>query len=172
MTSTRPMPIFDGHNDALLRLWKRGGPDAPRAFLDGESKGQLDLPKARQGGFAGGLFAMFVPSPKKADAPKDAPAFDASANAPMPAPPGLTDAQAATSAMASILVRIEREAEGKVRVCRTIEDIRHCIDTGALAAVLHIEGAEAIDPGFVALDVLHQMGLRSLGPVWSRSNIF
>jgi membrane dipeptidase len=38
--------------------------------------------------------------------------------------------------------------------------------------VLHIEGAEAIDEDFHALEVLHQAGLRSLGPVWSRSNIF
>ncbi len=43
---------------------------------------------------------------------------------------------------------------------------------GALAAVLHIEGAEAIDPEFETLDVLHQAGLRSLGPVWSRPNAF
>lgn len=65
MTSPRPVPIFDGHNDVLLRLWKRKGADAPRAFLDGEGKGQLDLPMARQGGFAGGLFAIFVPSPRR-----------------------------------------------------------------------------------------------------------
>src|SRR5215467_7579627 len=57
MTSPRRMPIFDGHNDVLLRLYRRGGTDAPRAFLEGEGKGQLDLPMARQGGFAGGLFA-------------------------------------------------------------------------------------------------------------------
>src|SRR5258708_2870532 len=62
-------PIFDGHNDVLLRLFKRKGPDAPRAFLDGEGKGQLDLPMAVQGGFAGGLFAIFVPSPKTTTAP-------------------------------------------------------------------------------------------------------
>ena len=30
------VPFFDGHNDALLRLFKRKGPDAPRAFLDSE----------------------------------------------------------------------------------------------------------------------------------------
>jgi membrane dipeptidase len=74
--------------------------------------------------------------------------------------------------MASILFRIEREANGRLRVCRTADDIRHCIDTGVLAAVLHIEGAEAIDPEFETLDVLHQAGLRSLGPVWSRPNAF
>jgi membrane dipeptidase len=41
-----------------------------------------------------------------------------------------------------------------------------------LAAVLHLEGAEAIDPDFELLDVLYAAGLRSLGPVWSRPNAF
>ena len=49
MTSQRRVPIFDGHNDVLLRLYRRGGTDAPQAFLEGEAKGQLDLPMARQG---------------------------------------------------------------------------------------------------------------------------
>jgi len=64
MTSPGQVPIFDGHNDVLFRLFRRGGSDAPRAFLEGEGKGQLDFPMARQGGFAGGLFAIFVPSAK------------------------------------------------------------------------------------------------------------
>ena len=51
MTSPRHIPIFDGHNDVLLRLYRRGGTDAPRAFLEGVGKGQLDLPMARQRGF-------------------------------------------------------------------------------------------------------------------------
>jgi membrane dipeptidase len=174
MNSSRPVPFFDGHNDALLRLWKRKGPDAPRAFLDGEGKGQLDLPMARQGGFAGGLFAIFVPSPRsKAPRAKDeAPVPDTAPGAPLPPPLDLATAQTAVSSMAAILIRIEREADGRLRICRTVEDIRHCIDNGALAAVLHIEGAEAIDPEFETLDVLHQAGLRSLGPVWSRPNAF
>jgi hypothetical protein len=54
MTSPRRVPIFDGHNDVLLRLYRRGGTDAPRAFLEGEGKGPLDLPMACQGGFAEG----------------------------------------------------------------------------------------------------------------------
>ena len=174
MTSPRPVPIFDGHNDALLRLWKREGADAPRAFLDGEGKGQLDLPMARQGGFAGGLFAIFVPSQrsKPAESKQEAPALDTAAGAPLPPQLDLTTAQAAVASMASILFRIEREANGRFRICRTVEDIRHCMEAGALAAVFHIEGAEAIDPELGALDVLHQAGLRSLGPVWSRPNAF
>jgi membrane dipeptidase len=170
-------PFFDGHNDALLRLFKRDGADAPRAFIDGEDKGQLDLPMAVQGGFAGGLFAIFVPSPKAPSPPTaraedTGPVPDTAPGAPMPPPLELAAAQAAVSSMASILIRIEREANGRVRICRSVDDIRHCIEIGALAAVLHIEGAEAIDPEFETLDILHQAGLRSLGPVWSRPNAF
>ena len=55
------IPVFDGHNDALLRLHQRGGADAAMAFLDGEDKGQLDLVKARRGGFAGGLSCNLCP---------------------------------------------------------------------------------------------------------------
>ena len=54
MTSPRDIPIFDGHNDVLLRLYRRGGTDAPRAFLEGVGKGQLDLPMAREEGLVGG----------------------------------------------------------------------------------------------------------------------
>ena len=52
---TKPVPFFDGHNDVLLRLWRHEGADPVRAFLDGGRKGQLDLPTARAGGFAGGF---------------------------------------------------------------------------------------------------------------------
>jgi membrane dipeptidase len=41
-----------------------------------------------------------------------------------------------------------------------------------LAAVLHLEGAEAIDPGLEALELWYAAGLRSLGLVWSRANAF
>ena len=174
MNSPTPTPFFDGHNDALLRLWKRKEPDAPRAFLDGEGKGQLDLPMALQGGFAGGMFAIFVPSSrnKVTSADNAAPVSGTAPGAPVPPPLELGAAQTAVWSMASILFRIEREADGRLRICRTVEDIRRCMGDGAVAAVMHIEGAEAIDPEFETLDVLHQAGLRSLGPVWSRPNIF
>jgi membrane dipeptidase len=74
--------------------------------------------------------------------------------------------------MASLLFRIERESRRRVRICRDVGDIERCLADGALAAVLHIEGAEAIDANFELLDVLYAAGLRSLGPVWSRPNIF
>jgi hypothetical protein len=68
-----PVPIFDGHNDVLLRLYRRGGTEGSRAFLDGEEKGHLDLPKAVEGGLVGGLFAVFVPSSKPSSETATAP---------------------------------------------------------------------------------------------------
>ena len=41
-----------------------------------------------------------------------------------------------------------------------------------MAAVLHLEGADAIDTDLDALYVLHRAGLRSLGLVWGRPNAF
>jgi membrane dipeptidase len=70
--------------------------------------------------------------------------------------------------MVSLFLRIERESQGRVRVCRHVNDIHRCLENGVLAPVLHIEGAEAIDPNFEFLEVLYEAGLRSLGPVWSR----
>jgi membrane dipeptidase len=172
VTSPKRVPIFDGHNDVLLRLNRRAGGDPVAAFLQGEDKGQLDLPKARQGGFAGGLFAIFVPSPaRKSGSAGETPSPQFSSDA---APPAvdIAEAQRVVFAMAALLFRIERESQGRVRVCRTIGDIESCLADDVLAAVLHIEGAEAIDANFELLDVLYAAGLRSLGPVWSRPNAF
>jgi membrane dipeptidase len=171
--SPRPVPIFDGHNDVLLRLFRRGGTDAPQAFLEGGAKGQLDLPMARQGGFAGGLFAIFVPSTDGANSPSgEAPSQSVSSDTLSARAIELVPAQTAVLSMVSLLLRIERESQGRVRICRSVTDIQQALEEGVLALVLHIEGAEAIDPNFELLDVLYEAGLRSLGPVWSRSNAF
>ncbi len=59
-----------------------------------------------------------------------------------------------------------------MRIARTAGDLDGALADGVLAAVLHLEGAEAIDPDLEALDLWHAAGLRSLGPVWSRPNAF
>jgi membrane dipeptidase len=74
--------------------------------------------------------------------------------------------------MAALLFRLERQAAGAIKVVRTLGDLQSCLDTGTLAMLFHIEGAEAIDRDLNALEVLYQAGLRSLGITWSRANIF
>ena len=55
MTDPRPVPVFDGHNDALLRLLGSKAADPAKLFIDGAEKGHVDLPNARKGGFGGGI---------------------------------------------------------------------------------------------------------------------
>ena len=117
--------------------------------------------------FAGGLFAIFVPSTDGTS-----PNGETLSDALLAAAVELGTAQRAVFSMMSLLLRIERESRGRVRICHNVSNIRQRLADGVLAPVLHIEGAEAIDPNFEILDVLYEAGLRSLGPVWSRSNAF
>jgi membrane dipeptidase len=166
------IPVFDGHNDVLLRLARKSEPDGGvSSFLAGDGAGHLDLPRAKAGGFAGGLFAVFVPSDEP-DSARDELMRKAEYDVPLPPPAELSHAQRFTLDLVSLLLRIARTSEGAVRVCVSARDIRDAVGSGALAAVLHLEGAEPIDRDFRMLEVLHAAGLRSLGPVWSRPNIF
>ncbi len=164
------MPVFDGHNDVLLRLM-RGRLQPEKAFLEGDNIGHLDWPRMKQGGFFGGFFAVYVPS-EELGVDVDTLMTRSEYDVPLPPVLDLGPSQRVTVQMASILIRIERASKGEVKICRSAADIRHCLDNGKLAAILHIEGAEGIDPDLAMLDVLYESGLRSIGPVWSRPNIF
>lgn len=163
--------IFDGHNDVLFRLYKKASPTAKHDFLAGDNEGHLDLPRMLKAGFGGGLFAVYVPSGgdlEKLDELMQGAKYD------VPLSP-LIEAREAVPvafAMVAILIRIERAAKGAFKICRTAAEIRDSLANGVIAAVLHMEGAEAIDADLDNLEILHQAGLRSLGPVWSRPTIF
>jgi membrane dipeptidase len=90
----------------------------------------------------------------------------------MPRPLELAYAQRTSLAQLGVLFRLQRQSEGQLRVVRTIHEMRNAMADGAISAVIHFEGAEAIDPHLDALDVFYATGLRSLGPVWSRPNDF
>lgn len=161
--------VFDGHNDVLLRLWqneKKGG-DAVAEFTNGTEKGHIDLPRARAGGLAGGLCAIYIPS---GDLVLPEPDADGSYVTPLSAPLERAPSLDIAVEMAAIALRLERA--GSWRLCRTMADIDNALADDKFAAVLHMEGCEAIDADLTALEVFHAAGLRSLGPVWSRNNIF
>ena len=60
----------------------------------------------------------------------------------------------------------------EVRLALDAGDVEAALAGDPVAAILHLEGAEPIDPGLEALPEWHAAGLRSLGPVWSRANAF
>ncbi len=168
---TDQVPFFDGHNDVLLRLVGLTDNDPAGLFLNGGTKNHIDLPKATSGGLGGGFFAVFTPNRQSMGGLDDAMNGE-SYDVPLPPEVPYLDSLPHVMAMAALLFRIERRSEGKVKVCRTAAEITACLEKGVLAAVLHIEGTEAIDNRLNALEVLYQAGLRSLGPVWSRPNRF
>ncbi|WP_116130944.1 dipeptidase [Tropicimonas sp. IMCC34043] len=167
-----PVPVFDGHNDFLLRLARDPAQRAATWLAQGGQK-HLDLPRMRAGGFAGGLFAIFVPSPPYRGGPDE--------SGPMPAapyqinvPPALDPALAITQTLDMVgqWLWMARSAPDDFAHCTTAAEIRAAMAAGKIAGVLHLEGAEAIGADLDALHVFHALGLRSLGPVWSRPTVF
>lgn len=169
--STEPILIFDGHNDTLLDLYTQKR-ETPRTFFERSSEGHIDLPRAIEGGFGGGFFAVFIPKDASdPEQPRD-PQPDGTPDMRLPKPLQLGYSQRMAMGMSSLLFRLEEQSEGKFKVARTVAELEDCFAKGIVAAILHFEGAEPIDPDLEALDVFYKAGLRSLGPVWSRSTAF
>jgi membrane dipeptidase len=144
-----PLPVFDGHNDVLTKR-------DHAQFVAGRRDGHLDLPRMRAAGMRGGIFSVHTPSRGPWQDPKPVSHVRAASHA---------------SAVAGRLLTLEQD--GHLRVAREIADFDQAIaDDGPPLAVLHLEGAEAIDPALDALEFWRAAGLRSLGPVWSRPNAF
>lgn len=167
MTDRKHPLIFDGHNDVLLQLYRAGGHAAAEQFLTGRD-GHIDAPKARKGGFGGGFFAVFAPSPKDAVADQDM----EKSRYDLPLPPPLDEAETLRVIMAQAAILLRLEELGALRICRSAAEIQSALTLGEIAAVFHIEGADGIDRDLNTLEVLYRAGLRSLGPVWSRPTIF
>jgi membrane dipeptidase len=150
-------PVIDGHNDALLRVRRSGG-----SLLDRSKLGHLDVPRAREGGLAAGFFAVFVPGEDRIDPTAlGPPPFE------LPLSPPVDPERAALegAAMADLFAR-------DLPIVRTAEELERCVEGGPLGAILHLEGAEPIEPDLSNLEGWYERGLRSIGLVWSRPNAF
>lgn len=170
--SATTLPVFDGHNDVLLRLHMKRSTQAHTDFLAGDGQGHLDLPRIRQGGFAAGFFAIFVPPTGDDDMSFNSMNQPHGYDLNLPPPIDQPYALSQTLAMAGLLSRIEADSDGQVAICTSATEVRQCIAQNTLATIMHIEGAEAIDTDLLALDVLYRAGLRSVGLVWSRPTAF
>ncbi|MGV1916372.1 dipeptidase [Rhizobium sp. 22-785-1] len=161
--------VFDGHNDVLLRLWHndKKGQDPVQEFIGGTSQGHIDARRAKAGGLAGGFCAIYIPS---GDLILQEPDANGHYVTPLAAP--LQRQPSLDIAMEKMAIAYRLERAGGWKICRSTADIRKAIYDNIFAAVLHMEGCEAIDEDLDALEVFYAAGLRSLGPVWSRHNAF
>ncbi len=140
----RSIPIIDGHTDYLLSLSSTG-----RSFLEESAEGHVDLPRARKGNIGAMISAVFI------------------RNEFLPA-----HALIQTLLAVDLLKRTIDKSGGQMELITSHEQLVRCLNDGVFGAILHYEGAEAIDPDFAVLRLSYELGLRSLGLVWSRPTIF
>jgi membrane dipeptidase len=162
------LPVLDGHNDALTAQWH----DALAVRRD---TGHIDLPRMREGGVRAAFFAVWVEPGTWPDAAalRDNPQPDGRGGERFDLPPAVPFAEAAAVATHAAGRLLALARAGEVRLALTVGDLDAAHgDDGPPAAILHIEGAEAIDPRLEALELWYAAGLRSLGPVWSRPTAF
>ena len=131
------IPVFDGHNDFLLRLYEHPA-QREALWLTGGKEGHLDLPRMKTGRFAGGFFAIYIPSPIAHDAPDY---MEAMENPPFSLPlADLIDhhtAQPIALAKAGHLMWMERVSNGAFKICTTAAELRDCLSKGVISAILH-----------------------------------
>ncbi len=161
-------PVFDGHNDTLLHLHlpERG---RGRSFFQDSGIGHIDRPRAIQGGFCGGFFAMFTPTPSewnKDQIEHNGETVDISKAI------DHVVARRNVDAMFLLAEDLEKKSPDDFRRVYSVDDILDAFQKNSIAAIMHIEGAEAIKEDLSNLELYYEKGLRSLGPVWSRSNVF
>jgi membrane dipeptidase len=160
--------LFDGHNDAIqfIAEYRADGRD----FLERSDDGHLDLVRAREGGLIGGIFAMHA-KPERAPM-DDLTVSKAGYEVRLADPLAPAWARRQIEAQRDALSRLIARSAGQIRWAASVEDIEATRRDGAFVMVLHMEEAEAIGPDLDELEHLYSAGLRSLGLVWSRPNIF
>ncbi|HUZ94555.1 MAG TPA: dipeptidase [Edaphobacter sp.] len=163
-----PIKIFDGHNDVVqhLREYRPDGID----FLERSTTGHLDLSRAQAGGMFGGFFALGVFA--KYNAAEDLTVTETGYEVRMAAPLDPVSTYKEITLQLAALRSLEQRSLGKIRIATTVDEIEQARRDDAFAILLHMEGADAIDPELRELGELYRSGLRSLGIVWSRPNIF
>jgi len=155
------IPVVDGHNDALLRVWRTGG-----SLRERSAEGQLDLPRMRDGGIAAGFFAVFVPAEDErpdysASLRRTTDGYQIPLDPPLPAGRGEQIAEELAAIFARDLTPV-----------LTVSDLERCVAGDEVGAILHLEGAEPIAPDLGNLESWRERGMRSLGLAWSRPNAF
>ncbi|KRI80159.1 dipeptidase [Acinetobacter pittii] len=162
----RHIPVFDGHNDALTRLWLSDYPDPVHAFVHERLVGHLDLKRCQEAGFIGGMFAIFLPPYSYVQQHHPNKLFDPNAS-------DFTQQQIEQICLEQLdLAHQLAQYSKNIKICTSAQNIQDCLAEQKLAIVLHMEGAEALQQNPDLLDVFYERGLRSIGPLWNRPSRF
>jgi membrane dipeptidase len=136
--------IIDGHNDLVLCRWR------------GEEPKHVLLERADEADFAGGFFALYIPSRHILEL------GDVPYALPLPDPIPYDEAVRIADELYETLLALPVER------AQSVADFR----PGRVTAIVHLEGAEPIAPDLSNLELWLERGVRSIGLVWSRPNAF
>ncbi|MBI4499612.1 MAG: membrane dipeptidase [Gemmatimonadetes bacterium] len=132
--------VFDAHGDSLQRVLVDG------ADLGRFPRGQADLPRWKRGGFGAQVFAVWVDTLYLPDH-------------------AVRRALQQFDAMYSLLERYPK----KIALARTASQIRSVARSGRLAALISIEGGDAIQKDLGILRMYHRLGATSMTLTHSRT---
>lgn len=158
--------VFDGHNDFSEHLLENFEDNMHLLFMR-QTTGHLDVPRMRDGNFAGGFFAVFIPQPIPQQELSEEEKRILSYN-----PLDPTYACEKTINTLQMLGRLAEQSNNTLTIVHTASELTQACSNNTIAIVLHIEGAEAIAEDLSNLDFFYNLGVRSIGPVWSRVNVF
>lgn len=134
--------VFDGHCDTLLEILS-----GKRKFGERSTKGHIDLPRLREGGVTAQVFAVYLEDQF------------------LPA--------GAVKQTLRILDALYRELEAhpqEMMLATRAADIEEAKRASKVAAVIGLEGAEALEGDLGVLRMLHRLGVRLVTVTWSRRN--
>ncbi len=134
--------VCDGHCDTILELEHQ-----KRSLGQRSNQGHVDLPRLLEGGVTAQLFALFV---EDAYLPGEA-----------------------VRRTLQLLDRFYQEIEanaGRIFLATCAADVRRAKAEGQVAALLGIEGGEALEGDLAALRVYYRLGVRLLTLTWNRRN--
>jgi len=134
--------VFDGHCDTLLEVL-----EGKRTLGVRSAEGHIDLPRLLEGGVTAQVFAVFIED-------KYLPA----------------GAAKQTLRMLDAFYH-ELAGNGSALLLATkAEHIQQAKETGRVAAILGLEGAESLEGDLAALRMFYRLGVRLLTVTWSRRN--
>ena len=141
-TLHRDSIVFDGHCDTLLELLS-----GKRKFDERSTEGHIDLPRLREGGVTAQVFAIYLEDQY------------------LPA-----SAVKQTLRLLDVLYHELAAHPDALTLAIKAADIEAAKRAGKVAAVVGLEGAEALEGDLGTLRMFHRLGVRLLTVAWSRRN--
>lgn len=149
-TLHRESLIFDGHCDTVLSVlgWKdRPDSSVPRSLGQRSEAGHLDLPRMREGGVGAQVFACCVRREHRHKG-----------------------AAADVLQMLDAFYQELDQYNGEMALATTPAEVEAAFAQGKIAAILGIEGGEALEERLSTLRMFHRLGVRLLTLTWNFRN--